>query len=457
MGGDFNAKVGTKKDFLPEVDEICEWSVLDSTTNKHGEALVDFLHSTRTCILNGRVQGIDDFTYVSTKGRSVVDYFKTHIDSVKYCKEMNVFCVKEILDKIKCIPTCAIPDHSILELTLDVSDFRNLTELDKDASKSNLENYAKKYRVDNISVEFMRSNKVREEVFKYDRQISSTQPTQQAVNELYQLFINIHTKEMDRILPKIKQGPPRSKKHGPWNKNLEMLFKETVQAEKKYCKYKSDDDTRRKFRLDFTNKQAKFDKAYRKEKFSHMRKKEVEIESMVGKNGKYMWKSLDKIGPQVGKKHQLIPEQIEVDGIIETNIYKVLEKWASEFGNLYAEKSSNLIHNVSTDGASYDGNGFISDEIRLCLLYELEGEIQWKEVVEMVKQLKKNKAASVDLLPNEVLKNDTSIDMLTSLFNFCFVSHIIPDLWTKSLIKPVYKGGNKDRREPLNYRPISLM
>ena len=71
----------------------------------------------------------------------------------------------------------------------------------------------------------MRSNKVREEVFKYARQISSTQPTQQAVNELYQFFVNIHTLEMDRILPKVKQSPPHSKKHGPWNANLEMLFK----------------------------------------------------------------------------------------------------------------------------------------------------------------------------------------------------------------------------------------
>ena len=42
----------------------------------------------------------------------------------------------------------------------------------------------------------------------------------------------------------------------------------------------------------------------------------------------------------------------------------------------------------------------------------------------------KNKAVSVDLLPNEELKNNTSIDVLTSLFNFCFVNHIIPDLWT---------------------------
>ena len=63
----------------------------------------------------------------------------------------------------------------------------------------------------------MRSNKVREEVYKYARQISSTQPTQQAVGELYQLFINIHAKEIDGILLKIKKGLPRFKKHGPWN------------------------------------------------------------------------------------------------------------------------------------------------------------------------------------------------------------------------------------------------
>ena len=41
---------------------------------------------------------------------------------------------------------------------------------------------------------------------------------------------------------------------------------------------------------------------------------------------------------------------------------------ASEFGNLYAKKRYILIHNVSTDGASYDRNGFISDETRLVII-----------------------------------------------------------------------------------------
>ena len=72
--------------------------------NKHGEALIDFLLSTKMCVLNGRVKGDNGFTCISTKGKSVVDYFITYIECVQYCKEMNVVYVKDILQEIKLIP-----------------------------------------------------------------------------------------------------------------------------------------------------------------------------------------------------------------------------------------------------------------------------------------------------------------------------------------------------------------
>ena len=61
-------------------------------------------------------------------------------------------------------------------------------------------------------------------------------------------------------------------------------------------------------------------------------------------------------------------------------------------------------------------------------------------------QLKK---LAVDRLPNETFKNNSSIE--------CLKESIIPDMWRKTLISPIYKGKNKDRRDPKSYRPVSLI
>ena len=45
---------------------------------------------------------------------------------------------------------------------------------------------------------------------------------------------------------------------------------------------------------------------------------------------------------------------------------------------------------------------------------------------------------------------------LVSLFNASLRLRKVPDEWRKSTIKPIFKGGRKDRRDPLSYRPIAL-
>ena len=48
------------------------------------------------------------------------------------------------------------------------------------------------------------------------------------------------------------------------------------------------------------------------------------------------------------------------------------------------------------------------------------------------------KAISVDGIANEIIKNDASIRMLTRLYNIFYSENIIPELWKRSLICPIY-------------------
>lgn len=67
-----------------------------------------------------------------------------------------------------------------------------------------------------------------------------------------------------------------------------------------------------------------------------------------------------------------------------------------------------------------------------------------------MEKTKQGKAAGIDLIPSEVLKNDVSILFLHSLFNVRFQTENIPTLWSKSIINPIPKSGGKDPRDPLS-------
>ena len=185
-----------------------------------------------------------------------------------------------------------------------------------------------------------------------------------------------------------------------------------------------------------------------------MRNTEIEIESMVGKGGKEMWSKLDEIGPKLKRKN--IPEEVIIDSMIETNIDVVKEKWVSDFAGLYAGipiEDQNFdkifLQEVLDNKYNYTSN---NPDIN-----SLNSSITYSEVKHVMQELKNNKAVSVDLLPNEIMKNDTSTECLTALFNHCFNNSIIPEKWRKALISPVYKGKNKNVKDPKSYRPISLI
>ena len=72
-------------------------------------------------------------------------------------------------------------------------------------------------------------------------------------------------------------------------------------------------------------------------------------------------------------------------------------------------------------------------------------------------KLKSKKACGIDGFPNEILKCEGVFPVLVSFLNMCFRYSVIPNMWTKSVIKPIPKSSSKDPLVPLNYRGISLL
>ena len=75
----------------------------------------------------------------------------------------------------------------------------------------------------------------------------------------------------------------------------------------------------------------------------------------------------------------------------------------------------------------------------------------------MVQKAKKGKAPGLDSIIYEALKNNVAIQSLTSLFNTCLQSGLVPSIWKKAIISPIPKSSTADPRVPLNYRGISLL
>ena len=88
-------------------------------------------------------------------------------------------------------------------------------------------------------------------------------------------------------------------------------------------------------------------------------------------------------------------------------------------------------------------------------LNKLNQEITYNEVKTSLRKLKANKAPGFDRITNSMLKaTDSVIDIFKELFNKILNTGIFPEQWNHSLIKTLFKSGNKDN--PNDYRGISL-
>lgn len=88
--GDFNSRCANNDDFIRGIDKIQDRNVVDFCSNAFGDIFCDFLINANLCILNGRNFKQNDFTYVSPRGLSVVDYCLVPYESLNRFAEFTV-------------------------------------------------------------------------------------------------------------------------------------------------------------------------------------------------------------------------------------------------------------------------------------------------------------------------------------------------------------------------------
>ena len=207
--GDFNGRVGKPADIVSGLDEdIPPRTCLDEVKKGHGDVLLEFIKDGRLAILNGRINPMaDNFTCVSHRRRSVVDYMLVPHDCLKFCLDFKVELMSDIIEAASCTElisnTCKMPDHSLLtvKMVYDLSWDQMTSQVDAE-SEGNSQNRAhrKMYYFDRNSRDFLSSPLWNDAVKSIIDKLITLNTTQENLDNVYLDFCNILFNELNKTL-----------------------------------------------------------------------------------------------------------------------------------------------------------------------------------------------------------------------------------------------------------------
>ena len=133
----------------------------------------------------------------------------------------------------------------------------------------------------------------------------------------------------------------------------------------------------------------------------------------------------------------------------------MLGKWKSDYEHLYNNGKTDVFDDEHLKRVKELLNNPDTPEFPKSDCSSLNCPITYEEVRKAVYEAKLRKASGIDGIPAEVLRNETCIDLLFKIVSYAFANGKVPSEWSKGIIKPLPKGD--DTRNPLNYRPITII
>ena len=476
MGGDYNARLGNKLDYIPSVDDLPTRIVVDTISNDQGVSLANFCIQTNTCVVNGRVCPLQDgFTSVSHRGKAVVDYFVTRHDDLKFVDDFKVLSLGDIIDEHNLVGIgdnngsdhnilmCRVNVNSIDEdicLSSEHADTVETSQTINHASQQSSTPPPTRYKKGNFPDTFMNTEKTIQECGQLIDDMLYRCSTQEELDQIYDNYVNLYHAEMSTFLKKVDKTPKAKKilRHTPkpyWSEDLTLEWKICHEAERAYHMANRGDPgyIALKGRSDFLHRKLR--KNIKKAKRKHERTKVYQLEQANTENPTEFWRMIQRLGP---KKSAKIPWEVEAeDGSISTDSNTVLSRWRNDFEGLFkppgtlTEEQTQFMEDIKKSNSEREQSFEAHDD------QGLNTDFTFEEVAKIVKKSKLGKAPGIDGLVNECMKTTLSTEMLTVLFNRCLSSSMLPTLWSCGIINPIPKSPTNNPRIPLNYRGISLL
>jgi len=110
-------------DYVEGIDDLPDRLVIDFGHNTYGRLLCDFLIN--GCILNGRSYTQNNFTFISSRGSSVVDYCLVQYEQLHYFTNFKVNTANDVVNSCCKVGDLdlrtIIPDHSLIYWEVNLS------------------------------------------------------------------------------------------------------------------------------------------------------------------------------------------------------------------------------------------------------------------------------------------------------------------------------------------------
>ena len=454
--GDFNARLGSEPDYIEGVDIVKPREIIDESTNSYCDILSDFLIDCNLCMLNGRL-GENNFTHVSTRGKSVVDYvFVPHEQFQNFC-DFSVRSMSDVINDFD-LQGFKSSDHSILLWTKRTSPI--FTSKTAESAKSSPQN-EKKFLIDNIPASFLNCENSLVLIADCINRIETHLNQDKNVSDAYTCFVKLIVSEMQSKLKCIQIGQGKGKTHKSrskpfWNTELQDMWNKVYSSEKQWLKFKGSTVTKNRLRQEYCYVRNAFDKLLRKAKRNYQLSEQQSLRDKLfnTENPREFWTEIGKIGMANDRKSRIPFEVSDQDGI-KTDRDSVLGKWKSDYEHLYNNGQTDVFDDEHLQRVKELLNNPDTPEFPKSDCSSLNCPITYEEVRKAVYEAKLRKASGIDGIPAEVLRNETCIDLLFKIVSYAFANDKVPSEWSKGIIKPLPKGD--DPRNPLNYRPITII
>ena len=455
--GDFNARIGTLND-LPNntSNNLPQRQVIDTAINSHGKQLVDFLIDCNMITLNGRFcKDEDNFTVISTTGKSVVDYALIQIEQFQKFANFEVKTVLDVLESFSIPTDSSMPDHSLICWEYICPELPpNLTPAQPSTcDQPNMITPSKKYRRDpnkplfSCDMSLNTLDKLTKELDLLDT-CSDSKSNSNELLKNYTTFYSLIENEYHNRGTKTHHSSSRK----PWwSPTLESARKNLRKIQKAWTREQNREEKLRLWEK-FKKEQRNFNHSTRKAKRHYLKEKQIYLLMTKASNVKKFWKEFNSIGISNDINNTALPNYIEKeDGTLTTSTQESLTTWRAHFNALLNPPKTV----ESVDSGPYSLNTLTNDHSPPTDDDTLNRPIEMEEVQLAIAQLQDNKSPGPDHICPSIIKDDIVLRYLHKLFQRCFESGTVPPAWLNSTLQPIYKGkGNK--HDPNNYRGITL-
>ena len=273
------------------------------------------------------------------------------------------------------------------------------------------------------------------------------------IDEAYENFCKLVQSEMkDGLKHKVikyrsDHYQKKMRKTKPWwNDDLTTQWESLCKAEKDWLK--APVGSKSQMKATMKQIQRSFNREVQKCKRNHWYNQQLDLMNICQENQPEFWKKIGKIGIGKDRKRDIPLEVIQDDGSVSNDVDSVKLKWLNAFKALLnpstpadPENDEDIPKYPAPLNETGDG---------------LNKDIVIEEVAQVLKNAKRGKAIGIDGLPVEVLKNKTCAQFMLHLFNACFKTGTMPDMWGKGIITPIVKDTSKELRDPGNHRGITI-